>query len=244
MRRRSSRVSVFLTCATGPLVPRYYGKQALVRVMERIEVRSVTRLFGSTVALRGVSARFEPGAVTFIEGPNGAGKSTLLSVIGTALRPTSGAVDYVPFGTDPIFARPHIGWASHDIRAYRDLTGRENVELAARLYGLDPQVAYTSVIERVDAASFANQTVATLSRGQRQRIALAKALVHRPSVLLLDEPQTGLDAASSKRLETILIEERDRGTIVIVVSHGAGLVERVGGKRVRLERGRIAAIAT
>lgn len=208
-------------------------------VIERVEVRSVTRLFGSTVALRGVSATFEPGAITFIEGPNGAGKSTLLAVIGTALRPTSGVVDYVPFGTDPIVARRHIGWAAHDIRAYRDLTGRENLELSARLYGVDPTEACASIIERLDATLFIDQVVGTLSRGQRQRIALAKALLHRPSVLLLDEPQTGLDAASSKRLEQILIDERERGTLVIVVSHGAGLIERVGGAHLRLERGRV-----
>ena len=86
------------------------------------------------------------------------------------------------------------------------------------------------------------QPVATLSRGQRQRIALARALVHRPSVLLLDEPLTGLDQASVQRMEGILLEERDRGTIVIVISHTAGMAERLDGRRIHMQQGRIARV--
>jgi heme exporter protein A len=207
--------------------------------IDHIEVRAVSRLFGHTVALRAVSARFDAGAISLIEGPNGAGKSTLLAVVGTLLRPTSGTVVYAPLGESAEAARPHIGWVAHDTRAYRDLSGRENVELAARLYGVDPTRAWPRVCERVDAGAFADKPVATLSRGQRQRIALARALVHSPSVLLLDEPMSGLDPASAERLESVLIEERDRGAVVVIVNHQSGLADRLGGKRVRLERGRL-----
>ena len=95
-------------------------------MIEYIEVRAVTRLFGSTPALRAVSTRFEAGSITFLEGPNGAGKSTLLAVVGTVLAPTSGEVLYHPVGTALELVRPHIGWVAHDSLCYRELSARQN----------------------------------------------------------------------------------------------------------------------
>ena len=207
--------------------------------IERIEVRGVTRLFGATPALRGVTTRFESGTISFLEGPNGAGKSTLLAVVGTVLRPTSGSVVYSPLGDDVEQVRPHIGWVAHDSHCYRELTARQNVELAGRLYGVDGKKAWERVCGRVAIESLEHRAVGTLSRGQRQRVALARALVHDPSVLLLDEPWAGLDAASGERLEQVLVEERDRGVMVIVVSHSSDLAARLAGVRVRLVGGRI-----
>jgi heme exporter protein A len=204
-----------------------------------IEVRGVTRLFGPNVALRSVDVEFRPGPITFVQGPNGAGKSTLMSIVGTVLKPTRGAVIYAPHGSSRQIARRHIGWVAHDSHCYADLTGRENVELAARIHGLDPTPAWRQACARVQAERFGAQPVGTLSRGQRQRIALARALVHTPSVLLLDEPLTGLDYASVERMEQILIEERDRGTIVIVISHTQGMAERLEGRRIYMHQGRI-----
>lgn len=203
-------------------------------------VRSVTRLFGATPALRGVSARFEAGSLTFLEGPNGAGKSTLLAVVGTVLRPTSGDVAYEPLGDDVEQARAHIGWVAHDSQCYRELSGRQNVELAARLRGVDPGEAWRVASARVNAQGFGDRPFSTLSRGQRQRIALGRALVHEPSVLLLDEPFTGLDPASAEQLERVLVEERDRGGIVLVVNHAPGLAARLSANVLRLVAGRIA----
>jgi heme exporter protein A len=211
--------------------------------VERIVVAGVSRLFGPTVALRGVDVTFEPGSVTLLEGPNGAGKSTLLAVVGTLLRPSRGRVVYEPLGEDRDEIRAHLGWVAHDAQCYRELTGRENVELGARLHGVDPESGWRAVAERVGAGEFGARRFGTLSRGQRQRIALARALVHRPSVLLLDEPWSGLDAASAAQLEDVVREERDRGAIIVIVSHDASLVERVGGRRIRLERGRIVTAA-
>ncbi len=211
----------------------------MVAAIERIEVRGVTRLFGSTAALRGVSADFERGTISVLEGPNGAGKSTLLAVIGTVLKPTSGRVRYAPLTSDPTAARREIGWVAHDAHSYRDLTVRQNVRLVARLQGVEPEQAWERVSDRVGVTPFADRAVRQLSRGQRQRVALARALLHQPSVLLLDEPWTGLDAASAARLEEIVGEERERGAVVVVVSHDAGLAGRIGARRVRLERGRI-----
>jgi heme exporter protein A len=213
-----------------------------VATISKIEVRGVTRLFGAHAALRAVDVTFEAGPITFVQGHNGAGKSTLLSIVGTVLKPTDGHVVYAPLGTDRRLVRKHIGWVAHESHCYAELTGKENVELAARIYGVDPVEGWRRMSERVQAQRFARQPVGTLSRGQRQRIALARALVHSPAVLLLDEPLTGLDLGASQRLEEILIEERDRGTIVIVVSHTLGMAERMEGRRVQMANGRIQSI--
>lgn len=205
----------------------------------RIEVRGVSRLYGNTAALRGVNVTLEPGPVTFIEGPNGAGKSTLLGVIGTLVRPTTGSVQYAPLGNDRLRVRQQLGWVAHEARCYRELSARQNVELTARLYGVDPARAWHTVAARVGAESLAERAVGTLSRGQRQRVALARALVHAPSVLLLDEPLSGLDSGAMQSTETILREEAARGTIVIVVSHDAGLSRRLEGRRLLLKAGRV-----
>ena len=207
--------------------------------IEAVDVRGVTRAFGGRPVLRGVTTRFERGTVTFIEGPNGAGKSTLLGIVGTTLSPTAGSVRFEPFGDRIAAVRRELGWLAHDGRMYRELTGRENVELAARLHGSDVESSFAAVAGRLGLRDFAEQPVATLSRGQRQRVALARALVHRPSLLLLDEPLTGLDVESADRLAAVIAEERTNGTIVLVVSHTAGFPERVGGRRLRLERGKI-----
>jgi heme ABC exporter ATP-binding subunit CcmA len=207
----------------------------------RIEVRAVTRRYGATLALRQVSTSFDAGTLTFLEGPNGAGKSTLLAIIGTVLQPSSGAVWYAPLGDDQSQARRHIGWVAHESHAYRELSGRKNIELVAQIHGVAEAARHVErVIARVGAGSFADRPVGTLSRGQRQRIALARALVHDPDVLLLDEPWTGLDVASVDKLEAVIREEVARGSLVIAVTHGAGTAERLGARRLRIEAGRIA----
>lgn len=200
----------------------------------------MTRLFGATPALRAVNANFDAGSITFLEGPNGAGKSTLLAVIGTVLAPTVGEVIYHPLGSELERVRPHIGWVAHESLCYRELSARDNVELAARIYGVDVEGAWERVAKRVGAEALADRRVATLSRGQRQRIALARALVHEPALLLLDEPWSGLDRTSAEHLQQALLEERARGALVIVVNHADGLAERLGARCVRLENGRVA----
>lgn len=206
--------------------------------VERVVVEGVTKLFGATAALRGVNATFEAGSLVFLEGPNGAGKSTLLAVIGTVFKPTRGRVSYPPLGEGIEEIRAEVGWVAHEAFCYRDLSGRENVELAARLYGVSGD-AWATVVDRVGAGRFGERTFGTLSRGQKQRIALARALVHSPSVLLLDEPFTGLDPESSLRLETVITEEVARGALVVVVNHSPGFAERMGASVLRLEGGRV-----
>jgi len=202
-------------------------------------VDSVTRTFGAVAALRAVSLTFDAGEIWALEGSNGAGKSTLLSVLATAIRPTLGRVIYEPLGEDPEQVRGELGWVAHESLCYRELTGRENVELAAELYGVESKGAWERICDRVEARPFGDRPFGTLSRGQRQRVALARALVHEPSVLLLDEPWTGLDATSAVLLERALGEERDQGKLVILTSHAPEQAERLRARRVQLVAGRV-----
>jgi heme exporter protein A len=207
--------------------------------LERVVAERVVKTFGPTVALRGVDATLEPGRITLLEGANGSGKTTLLGILGTVVRPTSGRVRYEPLGDDVGEVRRNVGWLSHDTLAYGDLSGRQNVELAARLHGLDPRDAYRHAAERFELGAFADRPLRTNSRGQRQRVALARALVHAPSLVLLDEPTTGLDRAGVARLREVIDEEVRRGAIVAVVSHEPELFADRAAARIVLERGRI-----
>ena len=205
-----------------------------------VHALAVTKLFGPTPALRGVSAEFASGTITLLSGPNGAGKSTLLGLLGTRLRATRGRVTYLSaeraeFERGSVRAR--LGWVSHEPLAYAELTGHENVALVAELQGATTEQV-ERVAARVELGAFAARPVSTLSRGQRQRVALARALVHEPDLLLLDEPWTGLDVKAARDLERIVEEERARGAIVIVVSHEPGLAERLNASELRLENGR------
>jgi heme exporter protein A len=199
------------------------------------------KMYGATAALRGVDATFGAGVITLIEGANGSGKSTLLGIIGTVIKATSGTVVYEPLGEDAAAVRATVGWLSHETLAYPDLTGRRNIELAARVHGLAPGEAWERARVRFELGTFAERPLRTCSRGQRQRIALARALVHEPSLVLLDEPTTGLDKAGVGRLLDVVDEEVKRGAVVVVVSHEPEVFRGRISARVVLERGRVIA---
>jgi ABC-type multidrug transport system ATPase subunit len=204
-----------------------------------VELRNVTKTYGPVRALVGVSCRFEEGTVSLVRGPNGSGKSTLLAIVGTLTRASSGKVDHGELGARRALVRCTLGWLGHDSLCYPDLTGRENLELAARLQGRDPHQVFRRAVERFELDLFVDRPVRTYSRGQRQRVALARALVHEPRLLLLDEPTTGLDQAGVARLTGVVDEEVRRGAVVVVVTHDPAFAEAVGGHVVTLERGRV-----
>jgi len=208
------------------------------RDMRPIEVRNVTKIYGPVRALVGVSCEFLPGSLTTIQGPNGSGKSTLLSIVGTLTRPTSGTVDHGFLGRGRAVVRRELGWVGHESLCYLDLTGKQNIELAARLHAVDARAACARVAERLDLGAFFGRPMRTCSRGQRQRIALARALVNGPRLLLLDEPTTGLDQASCGRLAAVMADELSRGTTIVMVTHDAAFAGALGGRTVALERGR------
>ncbi len=207
--------------------------------LQRVVARAIVKAYGNTMALRGVDATLEAGELTLIEGANGSGKSTLLGIIGTVIRQTSGRVEYVPLGDDRAAVRALIGWVSHETLAYPDLTGRQNVELMARLHGFDPHEAWAHAETRFELGAFAKRPMRTCSRGQRQRVALARALIHLPALVLLDEPTAGLDKAGVGRLVRVVEEEVARGAAVAVVSHEPEVFRDLAKARVVLERGRV-----
>jgi heme ABC exporter ATP-binding subunit CcmA len=204
-----------------------------------IELRAVTKRFGAVRVLAGVEASLAPGRVAVITGANGSGKSTLLAIIGTVMRPTSGSVHHGDLGSDAGAVRAQVGWIGHDTLAYGDLTGRENLELTARLYGIDTASAVLDARARFALDGFLDRPVRTYSRGQRQRVALARALVHRPRLLLLDEPTAGLDVASTETLSRIVREEAARGAWVVLSTHDPALARLVGDDFWSLRRGKL-----
>jgi heme exporter protein A len=206
--------------------------------MSPILLDNITKTYGPVRALVGVSCTFQPGSITTLRGPNGSGKSTLLTIVGTMTRPTSGRIDHGDLGHETREIRASLGWVGHESLCYPDLTGRENIELAAALHGCDPRRAFALSAERFELHVFANRPVRTYSRGQRQRVALARALVQSPRLLLLDEPTTGLDAAATERLGAVLREETDRGATVILSTHDDAFAATLRGEVVTLDRGR------
>lgn len=204
-----------------------------------VQVRRVSKFYGAVRALRGVSCDFEWGRVTVVRGGNGSGKSTLLRIVAGLGRATSGAVDYADGlcgkgGLD----RGSVGWVGHDSLCYGDLSGGENVRLAARLYGVDEEGAYLWAAERFGLAAFAERAVRTYSRGQQQRLSIARSLLHRPMLVVLDEPTSGLDASASEGLARAVREEAARGAAVVLATHDGPFAAAVGDRTIRLDAGR------
>jgi heme exporter protein A len=208
---------------------------------DRIEVCDLVKLYGPTRALAGVQLELRAGEITSIEGPNGSGKSTLLDVLALLSRPTRGALR---FGKHDALRdkrlRRQVGLVAHAAMVYPELTGHESLALTAALYGVraDP-AALASLEQRFELGGFMARPARTYSRGQLQRLSLARALLPAPRLLLLDEPSTGLDARGVERLVEAMRVERARGAIVVLVTHDAPLAALVADRRVELRAGRV-----
>ena len=205
-----------------------------------IVARNVTKAFGSFRALRGVSLSVAPGTCTALFGPNGAGKSTLLGVISTLIRPTSGTVTVggVDVLEDGSAARGKIGVVSHHTWTYDKLTVHDNLIFFARLHGVPTENA-TRLEEELGLTSVRNKDAGALSRGMKQRLSLARALLHDPAVLLLDEPFTGLDVSSASLLTARLASLRDEGRTALLVTHSVEQGWRVADNAVLMVRGAV-----
>jgi len=174
-----------------------------------IELRKLTKAFGSKVALRGVDLRVEAGESLVIFGPNGAGKSTLIRILSSLSRPTGGRVliGGLDLATHADGIRRYLGVVSHAPLLYDSLTAEENLRFFAQLYGMkDPASRIAEMLERVGLTARRNDLVRTFSRGMVQRLAIARALLHDPQVLLLDEPDTGLDPQAAEMLHGLLVQ--------------------------------------
>jgi heme exporter protein A len=207
-----------------------------------VEVRNLVKSFGPRTALAGVDLSVEEGEFLTLVGPNGAGKTTLLRVLATLTRPTSGTVRIA--GLDPAKAgdraRRRIGFLSHRTLLYGDLTAEQNLRFYARMYDLQgdtERVRYLT--ERVGLAERRHDLVRTFSRGMQQRLAVARAVLHRPQVLLLDEPYTGLDPNAAQVLTDLLAELAGEGCIVLLTTHNLERGLAVGRRVAVLAQGHL-----
>jgi heme exporter protein A len=210
----------------------------------RLQFSDVTRTFGRRRALNRVSFTAETGSITALLGHNGAGKSTLLSIAATLLQPTTGTVRYGEHdaATASAALRGRIGMLGHDLYLYPELSAAENLRFFARIYSLpDVEGRVRRGLELAHLVDRGDDVVAGYSRGMRQRLALERALIHDPRLLLLDEPFTGLDEASRDALRERLRGARAAGTIVILTTHDIAAIANLTDASVTLVDGKLAA---
>ena len=208
-----------------------------------IEVRKLTKAFGHQAALRGVDLAVGEGEFLTLFGPNGAGKTTLIRIVSSLTRPTSGAVrvrgeDLGKAGTT---LRRHIGLISHNPLLYGDLTPDENLRFFARMYDLaDVAARIDAVLDQVGLAARRRDPVRTFSRGMVQRLAIARAILHDPAIMLLDEPYTGLDLQAADMLRAVLEELAASNRTVILTTHNLEQGLEMCDRAAILNRGKMA----
>lgn len=206
-----------------------------------LTVDDVSRHFGRRRAVSRITFQASRGTVLGLLGPNGAGKSTLLALLATLLRPSAGSIRYggLDAAAHGAALRGSIGVLGHDLFLYPELTALENLEFFATLYGVaDPRHAASAALGHAGLSDRAGDPVSSFSRGMRQRVALERALIHRPRLLLLDEPFTGLDDSSASALGGRLRSLRQTGAIVVLATHDLDLAEGMFDRAVFLRDGR------
>ena len=189
-----------------------------------IVVNDIHKSFGAVHAVRGVSFDAPDGKITGLLGPNGAGKSTTLRVLYTVLKPDSGSatIDGVDVIDDSLAARERIGALPHGAGLYPHLSARENIAYYARLCGLDKdtiEARVDSIVDLLEIADFADRRTKGFSQGQRTKVALARALVHDPQNIILDEPSNGLDVMATRSLRQLILKLKESGRCVLFSSH-------------------------
>jgi len=214
--------------------------------MPVIEVRKLVKRFGLKTILKGLEFSAEPGEFVGLLGPNGAGKTTFLRILSSLSRPTMGMIRVAGFYLPQQAAgvRANLGVLSHLPLLYGDLTGEENLQFYGRMYAvenLDTRIG--EVLDLVDLSKRGRDLVRTYSRGMAQRLAIARAVIHDPSILLLDEPYTGLDQDASSMLDTVLKQIAAQGRTVVMTSHDLARSEDLATRFDVLSRGKIIASA-
>ena len=211
--------------------------EASPRISSTIVVENVIKQFGRFAALRGVSAEFDAGRFHAILGDNGAGKTTLLRALAGLARPTQGTISI--FGKSPQAACRDIGYMAHPSLLYDEMSGMENLRYFARLYDISDDGRCEEAIRSVRLDPTLIRGVGQYSQGMRQRMSLARAILHDPTVLLLDEPFSNVDVHSAKEMVQLLKGMRDAGKTIFVVTHQAMLLEGIADEFIWMEAGQI-----
>ncbi|MFN7457512.1 MAG: ABC transporter ATP-binding protein [Gemmatimonas sp.] len=212
-----------------------------------IDVSGYTKLYGDTVAVQSLSFQVAPGDVLGLVGPNGAGKTTTLRALAGILQPTSGciAVDGIDLQRDPVAAKARLAFIPDEPQLFDYLTVTEHLQFVARLYGVPdaaPQIPL--LLEELELSGKRDALPPELSRGMKQKLAIACGLLHRPAALLLDEPLTGLDPVGIRRMKETITARAREGTAVILSSHLLHLVEELCTRLLVIRRGQMVALGT
>ena len=215
--------------------------------MPMIVVQKLVKRFGLKAILKGMDFTAEPGEFVGLLGPNGAGKTTFLRILASLSRPTMGLVRVAGFQLPQQAAgvRANLGVLSHQPLLYGDLTGEENLLFFGRMYAVENlESRIGEVLELVDLSKRGRDLVRTYSRGMAQRLAIARSVIHDPSILLLDEPYTGLDQDASEMLDTVLKQIAAQGRTVVMTSHDLARAAELCTRFDVLSRGKIIASAS
>jgi sodium transport system ATP-binding protein len=211
-----------------------------------VRVDRLEKTLGKNKVLRGISLEANSGEIFGLLGPNGAGKTTTLRIVCTLLSPDAGAVEVLGFDTRTSAeeVRRRVGVVTADIGVYPRLSARENIAYFAELSGVsggELKRRVDAVIERLDMGSFAQQRAESLSSGQKQKVAIARAIVHDPEVLMFDEPTSNLDVLASREIRDFMVEARARGKCVIFSTHVLHDAERLCDRVTILHEGKVVA---
>jgi heme exporter protein A len=207
-----------------------------------IRFEDIDKRYGGLYALRRVSLEITPGECVAVAGRNGSGKTTLLRIAAQLARPSSGSITLLDSKKGTIAEASQTGFVAHATMVYDELTAKENLLLFARLLRItEPAVRAQTLLAEVGLADRQSSLVRTFSRGMRQRMAIARALLNEPSVLLLDEPTTGLDPQGVAWLAETLHRMRDAGRTILMSLHGESEISALATRAIRLEAGSVLA---
>ncbi|MDO8578252.1 MAG: ABC transporter ATP-binding protein [Dehalococcoidales bacterium] len=206
------------------------------------KIQGLTKSFGIRRALRDIDLEIESGKSVVIFGPNGAGKTTLMKILSTVMNPTSGTilVNGLDLKKHAWEIRQNIGIITHQTLLYGNLTGYENLNFYGRMFDVpDLQTRIREIVSLVGMTARQHDRVATLSRGMQQRFAIARALLHKPSIVLMDEPETGLDQEAIPLLWNAMPDESGRRRTIVLVTHSLERGLELGDNVIILNRGKI-----
>jgi ABC-2 type transport system ATP-binding protein len=209
--------------------------------MPAIEIHDLVKTYDGSAAVDGLSLAVESGEIVGLVGPNGAGKTTTLRCLAGILPPTSGRIAIAghDLAAAPVEARRQLAFVPDEPRLFESLTVADHLKVVARIYGVaDGAERGRELLSRLDLADREDAFPSELSRGMKQKLMIAAALLHRPAALVLDEPLTGLDPGAIRRMKQTLLEQAAAGTAVLVSSHLLALVQEICGRVVIVQRGR------